>query len=873
MCRSPAGRRWLAVFAFTALCGIAANAAAADLAADLAVDPGANPVETSVFDQLFGAAPASERAGEAADGLALPGLYADGQRLAEALPLQDLGPGAGACVAISPLLDALELDYRVQATGDVTVTLLQPVRQIGIPATALKPSPSGPCLPLAAVGAHLPLTLAHNRITQRMALMAQAPLPVLMRLDRAARQARLHPTIERPAFALQARPLVIARLWSAEVAFALRHDDGSDAAATLAASGALFGMAARGSLGLATSGATRPGLTLTEARETSDLLGPLHARSIAIGDIGAPAQPPIADTLSGRGLVISSRPPWRADLIDEIDLSGPLPTGWEAELWHEHRLVAATRQADAAGLWRFGNLPVRLGENRWIVRLYGPHGETTEQAFTRTVGSEMNAENEVDYAFGFIDGGRPLIGPGDARTTSGGASFASMGWGLAPAVTARLDVRAPLAGKPALAMGLHGSLAGSLWAMTMARDGQAGWGGALRLARRFGSQDLVIDMARHGRDAGPAQPPAVREFADLAAINGQGRLAMGRLSLPWQVRLQSATLRSGGDQQTVALRLALPLPRWQANAALGLVRQGAAGWQGNAALGFAADIDRWRLRAGADATLTDRWRAAGATLSAGRSSARGSVNLDLSWAARTGQLGGGISLNRRLGAFGVTAAVGRHAEAWRIGLGLTMGLWHGSNGWHVAPAGLARSGAVLVDMFVDDDGDGARSPGETGVADAGFVIGNAVRSERTDAGGTVLIGGLPAGPSVDVETQLGSLTDFTLRPLRPGDRLQLRPGEIRPLAVPLQRTGSIEVRVLLAAGDERTPRSGVSVMLFDAQNQQIAARASDFDGYVLFDALPLGQFRVEAAGQAGPETRLTRSEPDVRTTLLLPASI
>lgn len=862
MRRRPAGRRWLMACVLGGLSITSAGAAPA---------PAASPAGASVFDQLFGADAAAERAGAAADGLALPGLFADGQRIVETLPLHELGAGSDACVALVPLLDALELDHGGEAGGDIAITLPQPQRQVVIPATALLPSPSGPCLPLAAVPAHLPMTLAHDRTSQRLILSAQAAQPVLMRLARAERQARLHPETVRPAFALQARPAPAARLWSADVAIGLRQGPDSDATAIVVASGELLGLAARGSLGIAGRGPATAGFTLSEARDTPDLLGPLHARSLAIGDIGTPAQPLIADTLSGRGLVISSRPPWRADLVDEIDLAGPLPTGWEAELWQDDRLVAATRIADAAGQWRFGNLSVRVGDNRWVVRLYGPHGETAEQAFTRTVGTEMNAENEVDYAIGFIDGGMPLVGAREPRNSSGGAAFATMGVGLAPTLTARMDLRAPLAGDPAVSLSLHGSLDGSLWAMTMARDSRAGWAGALRLARRFGSQDVVVDVARHGRDAGPAQPPQVREFAELAGISGQGRLALGRLSLPWQVRAQTATRRSGGGQQTLAMRMALPLARWQANAALGLVRQGATGWQGNAGLGLAADFNRWRLRAAMDATLADSWRLAGATLGASHSNAKGSINLDLGWAAKTGRFGGGVSWNRRLGAVGLSAGVAHNTDGWRLGLGLTVGLWQGGGRWHAAPAGLSRSGAVLADMFIDEDGDGQRDAGESGIDGGSFIVGNSVRGERTGSSGQVLIAGLPAGPAVDVETQLASLSDFTLRPAHAGDRVELRPGEVRPLAIPLQRTGSIEARVMLVDGDVRTPRSGVAIVLFDAQGRKIGSKATDFDGFVLFDALPLGTFRVEAAGQVGPDVTLTRTASDLAATLLVPA--
>lgn len=91
----------------------------------------------------------------------------------------------------------------------------------------------------------------------------------------------------------------------------------------------------------------------------------------------------------------------------------------------------------------------------------------------------------------------------------------------------------------------------------------------------------------------------------------------------------------------------------------------------------------------------------------------------------------------------------------------------------------------------------------------------------------MLIGGIAHGPQAEIETQMSSFTDFTLRPARTGDRLTLRPGEVRRLPVPLRPTASIEVQVLLVAGDERAPRAGVPVILRDAGGRE-AARAHRF---------------------------------------------
>jgi hypothetical protein len=858
-CRLIRPPRWLALLQCMAwLAGLGAAPARAQ--------------EDGLFDRLFGNDPAAERAGKAADGLALPALFADGKLIVDTLPLHDLGPGAGACVAILPLLEALELANSQPGTGtDIAITLPEPRREVTIPAAALLPSPSGDCLPLADLSHHLPLSMTHDAVSQRLVLEPRAALPVLMRLARAERQALLRPETLRPAYPLLARPLGVARLWSADLAAGITSaPQGRLITGSLLASGEVFGLAGRLSLALSGEGRLVPGFALSDARDTPDLLGPLGARSLALGDVAAPAQPLIADSLSGRGLVVSSRAPWRADLVDEITLSGPLPTGWEAELWHEERLVAVAATPDAAGQWQFGNVPVRLGENRWVVRLYGPNGETDEQVFYRLVGTAMNAENEIDYTFGLIDGGRPLVGETLAGSPSGPAAFASIGWGVTPELTARADLRAGIGSAPAIGLGLSGAHGGALWSLSGARDRLGSLGGAFRIARQIGSQDLVLDVARHGRDAGPGLPPLVREFRDVATLSGQGRIGLGRLSLPWQARVQSGTLRRGDARHVAAARVLLPMADWQASLALGAVRDGGAPWQGTAALGLTARHGDWRLRSGLAASDRDGWRIDGGNLSAARNLGEGAIALDLDWNAQSGRLGGGVTFSQQLGALGLSAGIGREEQGWRFGIGLTMGLWRGPQGWRTSPSGIARSGAIMAELFVDENGDGARGADETEVKDGRFIVGAALRRESTDAAGMVLIRGIAPGPGVDVETQLSSLEDFTLRPARAGDRLVLRPGEVRHVAVPLRPTGSIEVQVLLAAGDKRTPRSGVPVILRDDQGREVARAVTDFDGFVLFDALAFGSWQAEAAGQKSAALILSRDQPEEGVRLLIP---
>jgi hypothetical protein len=90
------------------------------------------------------------------------------------------------------------------------------------------------------------------------------------------------------------------------------------------------------------------------------------------------------------------------------------------------------------------------------------------------------------------------------------------------------------------------------------------------------------------------------------------------------------------------------------------------------------------------------------------------------------------------------------------------------------------------------------------------------------------------------------------------------------VAVPLRPTGSIEVQVLLAAGDRRIPRSGVPVILRDSNGNEVARAATDFDGFVLFDALAFGSWQAEAAGQKSAALIVSRDKSDARVRLVLP---
>lgn len=828
-----------------------------------AAPPPAGP--DGVFDRLFGEeaerpdASADARAGR--DDLALVGLTLGGLKLVEDLAAYKTPEGL--CLPVDEVLDALEIAHAPAPDGGETLRLFAPARTRTIAAASLRASPRGRCLTLAGWGRALPARFGYDEANLRVLVEADEAFPVALRREREERRrtALREGAPARPTFPAAANPWRWFALPTFDVALSGDLAPGGVAArATVEASGDLLKTTARVRLGLDSTGT--PDLRLFLAR--TGLAGelPLGLRAIEAGDIAAPAQPLLADPAAGRGLILTTRPAWRADLFDRIELRGPLAPGWEAELHCEDQLLAVVKAADPAGDWVFPDVPLRTGQNRLIVRLFGPHGEVEERVFVRMVGAELNPENETSVTVGLIEPDRPLLGPARApRRTA--AAFASVEHGLSPALTARIDLRAPLGGgAPGVSGGLHAGLLGGLVSLLVASDGQGRPPLALRAGRRFGTADLRIDFADHGSAPSPDAPADVREFARAASLSLGARLPLGRRSAPVQLLLSRAETRAGETLTRLDGQLALAIGPTRLQTRLGAEWR-AEGLQMLSALGGHVAAGGWRLRAGVDYRLAPAARIEQLQISASRASPYGQVTADAGWDFRRGgpmlTLGG----SRQLGPFSLGGFAGLAGGTWRAGLSLGFSLFRADGGYRLGRAGLSRTGALRPVMFVDEDGDGRRSAVEAPVAGGRFLVDSSLRPERTGADGTGLIPGLSPGRPVELEPQLAALPDLSLRPVQPGATARLRPGQVLDLPVPLHPTGEVEARVLMRRNDTETPLAGVAVLLSGADGKARATTITDFDGYAYFDGVPFGSWTVAIAGSpdASAPVQLDRKTP------------
>ena len=307
---------------------------------------------------------------------------------------------------------------------------------------SLHQTQDGWCLALAAWSDILPIDFTYDPRSLSLKLDPREPLPVEARLEREAlrKSLNLGTEFQRPYYRAIKNPYRWLSLPTADVSIDLRAGSTGQTRVNgqIELSGDVLWSSARVRSAQNLDGSQGVRATLDRVFETAD--GSLKPRQIQVGDILSPNQPLIPQASSARGVSITNRAPYRADIFDITDIRGPLPVGWEAELYRDSQLVDFVTEPNDLGEYRFTDVQIRPGFNRFTVRLFGPFGETDVRHVKFFAGAEMQPENTVEYDVALFESGISVDGnQTDDRKLIAAASLSA---GLRQNLSARLDVRA-----------------------------------------------------------------------------------------------------------------------------------------------------------------------------------------------------------------------------------------------------------------------------------------------------------------------------------------------------------------------------------------------------------------------------------------------
>lgn len=608
-------------------------------------------------------------------------------------------------------------------------------------------------------------------------------------------------------------------------------------------------------------------LSLGRKDPEGDLLGPLRAREITLGEIFHPGLELTALPRSGPGFLVSSYPLGVSGLFGRESFRGDLPPGWEAELYRGEELLAYTR-ARPDGLYEFLDVPLLFGPNFFRIELYGPQGQRRTEVMLRNVGDALAPPGKVYYRVAGNDPGTRLFG--EAPPDAGPRASFELSTGLTRRVSASFGLasvefrgrRSDFAQAGLRAFG--GPLLASL-DLAADDEGHLAWQADLQSRwRRLGIQlehaELRgLESERFFSSDGNLRRrtwlrfdtvlpstswlPRLPFYLDLR----QDRLASGRrleelfwrfsafgrgLALSHQLALSRST---GGDQ---------PQPPRTAFGQL-LVSK----YLYSYAFRGAAD---YQLEPRAELTAlaaTAEWRRPG----------------DLLLSAGASRLFASKETRYQLGASKLEGALGYTLIAeygtrrgWGGSAMISVSLARDSRDgrWHHQARPMAFAGGLSARAFLDQDGDGVFGPGETPVAGAGLRLGGGGSRLRTGENGQVFIADLAPNQSLAVALAPETLEDPYWQPASDGVLLLPRPGKVAVVDFPVQVAGEISGTIRIEHDGRRREAPGIELELVAADGRIAARTRTAADGFYDLDRLRPGRYVLRVNGEQAKRLRL-----------------
>jgi hypothetical protein len=635
--------------------------------------------------------------------------------------------------------------------------------------------------------------------------------------------------------------------------------------------GDLFYSNVQGYLGSDEEGRAANARILLQRRSLEgNLLGPARAREVGLGDTFAPGLAIGPRSVGGRGVSFSTVPFDRSNIFNRIDLRGELPPGYDVELYVNEVLRGGTNEA-VNGRYEFLDVPLSPGVNILRVVTYGPRGERNEEVQVVNVGAGLLQPGEATFVFGAVEQDTPLIRLREsARPISQPGFFGTGGWrvvgGLNYGLTSFLTLSAGAARVPLsddrsagiFTLGARTSLAGLATQFDAAWDDEGGTAASLGLAGAMRGVSAVLRHAEYRDgfiDENNLAAAVDRELQRRTELNLDANLDLRGRIFPVSIRAIRNDYVAGAYDVVAGARASSSLAGVLLSTGLEYQRQAyrpAAAVETLSGYVTASTFRsfRWQVRATLDYQLLPDLRARFLSVTVDR-------QMSDSWSLRFG-LGQPLddfgdwnlvlaSIYRtRYGDVSISGEYDNRDSDWRLGAQWSFGLGYNPQrgGYELTPAGPASGGSVLFNAFLDENGDGVRQPNEPPAPDVALEgVGRSATVTGSD--GRVYVTGIGAGPTARLDVNLEQVDALSVRtPPRKID-LRPRPGAVARVDYPLRPTGEVMVRIELLRDDgRRVGLSSVRVQMVPEAGGAPVEAVTEFDGSALFEALPLGAYRL-----------------------------
>jgi len=589
-------------------------------------------------------------------------------------------------------------------------------------------------------------------------------------------------------------------------------------------------------------------LTLSRNAPDASLLGPLHARTVAIGNVALPALNNVVRAVGGgNGMVVSNRPLNQPSSYGLHTLRGDLPPGWDVTLYFNDALIAF-QQSRPDGLYQFADQPLVYGNNEFRLVFNGPLGQRRVEREAFLLDDTLTKPGNFYYTAGGQRGDdgsdrqnfQADFGLADSVAATAGLVSIDLGLGSEMRHYSNVGLRASTLGMLVSADHVAATDGGSLTEVGVRTSlGRYSVDLSHTVLSHFSSDFFVASsdpLTQRNRarlsgsmffNDGLVLPFGLDVFREVTASGRSSVNAQGRLSL----NLQNTNYTNALNLQTFDGKRTTSgaLQVYRRMAGIGLSSQLAYTLEPDSRLTSVAIM--------ADKNLTPSSR----------------LSLGLMQSMTPGVTTVSAGYNRNFGSYGmgVNARYSSHGE---IGIGVQLFMAIGrdprSGNWTRNWQPMAAAGAMSARAFVDTNMNGIFDVGELPVEGAGFTLNGGSRHPvRTNADGVAYMSNMTPRQYTDVALDSGTLEDPQWQAATPGLRVLPRPGKVVLVDFPVVMTSEIDGTIYL---DEAGKTRGIGNALLELVNERgevVASQRSAADGYYIVPAVKPGRYTLRLAAE------------------------
>jgi len=598
------------------------------------------------------------------------------------------------------------------------------------------------------------------------------------------------------------------------------------------------------------SQSTNPQARLTLSRHDPDanLLGPLRARTVALGNVALPALNNVVRAVGGgNGLVVSNRPLNQPSSYGLHTLRGDLPPGWDVTLYFNDALIGF-QQSRPDGLYQFADQPLVFGNNEFRLVFNGPLGQTRIEREAFLLDDTLTKPGNFYYTAG---GQR---GDDGSDRQNFQADFGLADNVAATAGLVSIDLGLGTEARHYSNVGLRASALGML--MSADHVSATGGGSLTEVGVRTGLGHFSVDLthtqlSNFSSDFFVASSDTLKQRT-RARLTGRMLFSNG-LVLPVGLDVFREVTASGGRSLNAQGRVSLNLQNTNYTNALNLQT-----YDGQRTTSGALQVYRRMAGVGLSSqlayTLEPDSRLSSVAIMADKNLTQASrVSLGLMQNMTPSVATVSAGYNRSFGSFGMGVNA-RYSSNGEVGIGVQLFMAIGrdprSGNWARNWQPMAAAGAVSARAFVDANMNGLFDIDEEPVEGAGFILNGGSRHPvRTNADGVAYMSHMTPRQFADVAIDTGTLEDPQWQAATPGVRVLPRPGKVVLVDFPVVMTSEIDGTVYLEEDGKTRGIGNALLELVNERGEVVTTQRSAADGYYIVPAVKPGRYTLRLAAE------------------------